>query len=492
MASQQIIFAETIAAIKRNLKRKTYESDSDDSIDHNGNRGQKLKKRARFTRQGQLAPPTGPEEVEYAGTRRSIINRNPPLIDDDGFEVDSEDDEERFQDALANAADTNPYANIHLERILAPLTSVTDLANHPSLATAYNSKSLTQLANQASELMRKEQHALSKVKKLMTGFCGDYTWIPCGLLVGPNDIELYRDDSAFQDFIRERLLTEAKPNTSSPATLNGAKKTTVNGTSTAATGLPTKDSEGKAAAVEDITMGDAGGPQVEKSDTDKEPGDTETLDKESKADKPREGTGPDKLEVLNSTGASAEPALTANPSEKLTNSEESGKADTGSRKAAENAVEMKDADSTSSNSESNNSRANVEVRQRSASADADSDDFPVHPFFAPPSYPRSDKDMGLPENEAEHVRQLLSHYVQKQEEVCRGAIKLYFNLLKADRLRHEVFKWSKAEGHVGELSDGEDWYDMEEWKLTEDLKKGQDEEEEDTLPVGKKTRNRRN
>ena len=55
------------------------------------------------------------QEVEYAGTRRDILNRNPPLIDDDGYEVDSEDDDGRVQDALANAAELNPYAGIRLE-----------------------------------------------------------------------------------------------------------------------------------------------------------------------------------------------------------------------------------------------------------------------------------------------------------------------------------------------------------------------------------------
>lgn len=35
-------------------------SDSDHSIEHRTNRGNKLKKRARFVQQGQLAPPTGP------------------------------------------------------------------------------------------------------------------------------------------------------------------------------------------------------------------------------------------------------------------------------------------------------------------------------------------------------------------------------------------------------------------------------------------------
>jgi hypothetical protein len=99
--------------------------------------------------------------------------------------------------------------------------------------------------------------------------------------------------------------------------------------------------------------------------------------------------------------------------------------------------------------------------------------------------------LGLPPIEAEETRRLLQLYIQKQEEVCRGSARLYDGLLKAERLRKTVYKWAKADGHVGEMSDGEDWYDKEEWGLTEDLKKGQDEEEEDAVTTAKKTRTRR-
>jgi hypothetical protein len=60
-------------------------------------------------------------------------------------------------------------------------------------------------------------------------------------------------------------------------------------------------------------------------------------------------------------------------------------------------------------------------------------------------------------------------------------------------MRQDVFKWSKAEAHVGEMSDGEDWYDREEWDLDADLMKGRDEEDDDAGAVsGKKsTRQRR-
>jgi hypothetical protein len=116
----------------------------------------------------------------------------------------------------------------------------------------------------------------------------------------------------------------------------------------------------------------------------------------------------------------------------------------------------------------------------------------IHPFYITPADSLPDRDFGLPSNEAEETRMLLLAYVQKQEEVARITSDLYQGLLQADRMRQDVFKWSKAEAHVGEMSDGEDWYDNEEWGLEQDLAKGRDEEEDETAVVGKKsTRQRR-
>ena len=137
-----------------------------------------------------------------------------------------------------------------------------------------------------------------------------------------------------------------------------------------------------------------------------------------------------------------------------------------------------------------------QAHTNSVGAESSEDAAPpfIHPMFLPPADARLDRDMGLPTNEAEDIRRLLALYVQKQEEVCRGASKLHHGLLRAERLRQDVLHWSKAEAHSGpnrDMSDGEDWYDKEEWGLINDLKKGQDEEEEDTATTGKKTRSRR-
>ena len=87
---------------------------------------------------------------------------------------------------------------------------------------------------------------------------------------------------------------------------------------------------------------------------------------------------------------------------------------------------------------------------------------------------------------------LLMALVQKQEEISRAATDLYTGMLSGERMRQDVFKWSKAEAHVGEMSDGEDWYDREEWGLDQDLAKGKDEEEDEAVVQGKKsTRQRR-
>jgi len=114
----------------------------------------------------------------------------------------------------------------------------------------------------------------------------------------------------------------------------------------------------------------------------------------------------------------------------------------------------------------------------------------INHFFIPPTTSLPDRDFGLPASEAEDTRRMLLLYVQKQEEVVRGTEQLLLGLLKADRIRKEVWKWCRAEGHVGEMSDGEDWYDKEQWDLTADLVKGKEEEDVEDEGVRKGRRRR--
>lgn len=120
-----------------------------------------------------------------------------------------------------------------------------------------------------------------------------------------------------------------------------------------------------------------------------------------------------------------------------------------------------------------------------------------HPLFLVPDNIRPDPNYGLPPNEAEDTRRLLWSYIQKQEETVRGFEHMLESLLRACRMKENVLEWCKAEGHVGEMSDGEDWYDREKWGLAEgeELKKGVDEDEietvDDSRTTGKRGRGRR-
>jgi hypothetical protein len=102
---------------------------------------------------------------------------------------------------------------------------------------------------------------------------------------------------------------------------------------------------------------------------------------------------------------------------------------------------------------------------------------PIHPFFKPPDVANLHPSFSNPEEDP--LGPLLT-YVSKQEEIVRLQGELYNGLLKAQRMRKEVFAMCKADGHVGEMSDGEDWVDFEEWGLQPgELVKGKEEDDND-------------
>lgn len=102
-----------------------------------------------------------------------------------------------------------------------------------------------------------------------------------------------------------------------------------------------------------------------------------------------------------------------------------------------------------------------------------------HVLFLAPPIVRPDQTGGLPPPEADDLRRLLWSFVQKQEETVRGLERVHGTLLRASRMRAQVWDWCLTEAHVGEMSDGEDWWDDEQWGLLPgELKKGADTDEE--------------
>lgn len=498
MASQAAIFAETIAGMKKAIKRKAYDSDSDSSIEYLTNRGHKLKKKARYVHEGQLAPPSGPlvykRRINHAGFDREIISRNPPLIDEDGYEVDSEDDDERAHAAIVAAAEFDPYADVKIEHLLAPLTAASDLPDHPTLSKPFKSKTLTELTRQACEIVQKEKASLWRIKHLLTRLSGDNTWMPCESVEEDDDINLFFDDE--REKIRgnqpakptskealDHLSTGTLPSDSvaqnptieavyaGEATLNAAKETADEPTIGNELAIVTAAENGIDG--EDAPMSDA------KPDAMHESASTKNIpDANHKA--PTE----ESMDVAKSIDSVQLAAVDGNIDKEVQDDTEEAVEDQDDVPAPTRMRTRAQAQAQSDNT----------ATSRTRSATPDSSIEYVHPYFLAPLKSHPDRDLGLPPHEAEETRRLLQLYIQKQEEVCRGAERVYNGLLRANRYRHLVMKWAKAEAHVGvnrDMSDGEDWYDKEEWGLTEDLKKGQDEEEEDAATTAKKTRTRR-
>jgi hypothetical protein len=385
------------------------------------------------------------------------------------------------------------FAQLHqcanlVAAILAPLTSVTELATHQTLSVPFTSNTLTELTNQGAELARKENRSLWKVKHLMTGLVGDYAWAPCGLMLGPNDAGVF----ASEEVLRQQAQATNGVAGSSPATLNGDARTYAQ----------TEGPNGQPGVADKIQP-------VEKTGTDSSAGDLEVVErnKAAKADK-SEQPPENAAQRDGEAGDDRDPKAAKNDAASggASSGEAAGEKSLGAgvkdETTGEQSVDMQDAEPTAARTaepkgkEAQNgaaSSAQATPPQDGASSSSDDDGF-VHPLFQIPPIARPDKDIGLPDMDADRLRHLLALYIQKQEEICRGARKLHDGLLKADRLRKEVLRWSKAEAHCGpnrDMSDGEDWYDKEEWGLEEDLKKGQDEEEEETGTTTKKTRNRK-
>jgi hypothetical protein len=306
--------------------------------------------------------------------------------------------------------------------------------------------------------MQKENKALWKAKPLLTKLVGDNTWAPCGLMTAPDD----RDASLFTDTVSffNRPSRRAPADASGAPSINGgpaAQQNTVTGSTRASDNAEQHKNSGQSAA-DGETLPDAGVETNGERETDAATG-------------PRVN-GNSTNGVENKGQPADEDVEMAEPS-------------------AADPSTAQDQDSARPTAPSVLPPPNLDATSPATSAP---DEFFIHPLFRLPPAAHPERDLGLPDQEAEEVRRLLLLYVQKQEEICRGTKRLYEGLLKADRLRKTVWQWSKAEAHCGpnrDMSDGEDWYDKEEWGLTEDLKKGEDEVEEDTAQTQKKTRNRK-
>ncbi|KAH8731168.1 RXT2-like protein [Phaeosphaeriaceae sp. PMI808] len=429
--SQQQQIVDTIFGMKRKLLRKD-DIDTDEGDSPFGADKQDLKRKVQYARGSDpdflLDPRPYKKRIQHAGYQRCILQRNPARYDPDG-DIVEQDDEYDEEDDL-EAVEENPYANIQIKNLLAPLTSAADLPNHPALSVAYTSKHLTELASEAGALSRKELVTVARAKNLFMRLLGDSSFAPAA------------------------LASMGNAPICSPL-LNGIERYEGNEAGPRVEEIETRDSTSSTVDVDMENGGQVHGPQTNQVNGERY-GDT------------RNGTELVTNGVLHDTDM-------------------------------DNALDGGDAPDDGSDTASQQTAHRMTTRARAQAASTPSPPHSpsnginaIHPLYQISFESLPDRDLGLPPHEAEETRMLLMAYVQKQEEVTRATSDLYRGMLDADRMRQDVFKWSKAEGHVGEMSDGEDWYDNEDWGLDQDLLKGRDEEDDDTAVAGKKsTRQRR-
>lgn len=422
-----------------------------------------------------------------------------------------------------------------LADLLCPLKHPSELPTHPSMSQAYTSKALQDMTGAVEAKLRQERALLWRARNLYREFLGDSSWMPGGAVETPEDRWIF--EPKLTNIDPDSPTNQYEPNgISSVLNSENAQK---NGEQELVSGAASQSSQTATAQGEED--------QGEQS-AEKDANMTDALDNEidAKADNAGQTKEP-KAEEVDTTVAdvSAHPGdvesaishvngdSTANTQQleqnQATKPEENGKSKVTEQRAADDEIIRMDADHRNYSQEEEEEEAErdaemqdhsspapprrMTTRAQATTANSQEGGFsnhsvspfsdPLnslpapHPLFLVPDSIRPDANYGLPPNEAEETRRLLWSYIQKQEETVRGFEHMMESLLRACRMKEDVLEWCKAEGHLGEMSDGEDWYDREKLGLApgEDLKKGADEDEietvDDSRATGKRGRGRR-
>ncbi|EGE06746.1 hypothetical protein TEQG_05741 [Trichophyton equinum CBS 127.97] len=458
MTSQAALIDETIVGLKRALLRHASDAAYDDAINLPSNRGNKTRLNAEFVREGALGYMNHEQfyrkKAEHSGYTRDILENNPPRFDAEGDELDFDDSDAA---ADAEAADDNPFSSTHLDDLLAPLTHPSELANH-SMANAYTNKAITTMIERINRRLRLERHALWQAKNVYRQLVADSIWMPCGAVERDDDAELFGGPNS-QSIAQEPSVSNLTATTSLDR-MNVDQQNDNNGDSSARNDRNNDDSRAERPdKTTDNTRDPDGDIVMESADIN---------DGEDKGGKG--GGGESEGDQAGGSPVDRDKELTddgfLHPRRMTTRAQVS---------ANQNTVSQEKQD---------------EKEQEILSLD-------VHPIFRLPRLPPEGRNCGLTQSEADETRRMLWAYIQKQGESVRLFTEMLKMLRKSHRMKEEVWEWCKAEAHIGELSDGEDWYDKERWGLGEgeDLRKGADEEETEGLdegrPTGKRGRGRR-
>ncbi|KAL4789883.1 RXT2-like protein [Aspergillus venezuelensis] len=509
MAVQAALIADTIVGMKRALRNESDNSGPDEPTTQPTNRGNKLRGNARYVKEGAMgyvhAEGLYKQKVDHAGYTRYVLNHNPVRYDSEGDELDDDDED---SEADAAMAEENPFSEIALEHFLCPLKHPSELPTHPSLSHAYTSKALLLMTQAIETKLRQERALLWRARNLHRQFLGDGPWAPCGLFETSEDRFIFEPQIASNG--RSSPLQQHDTNGVNGSvsellgfgTSDGRFSLVSSAASSKEFGTPHLESSKPADAANDVEMTvesterTVNGPLNSDVHQPKEPK-SEEVDT-AVGDLPHHSEAREDGIQINSNKQEKIPANqdwildadgTAGKETKERSANSDGQHNDGGDEDEdidmENGLSPEPPRRMTTRAQTNAGQPQTDSRGVSPSASSDTlDSLPTpHPLYLVPDSVRPDANNGLPPNEAEDTRRLLWSYVQKQEETVRGFEHMLETLLRALRMKEDVFEWCKAEGHVGEMSDGEDWYDREKWGLAEgeDLKKGADEDEIETV-----------
>jgi RXT2-like, N-terminal len=363
-----------------------------------------------------------------------------------------------------------------IAEILAPLESAADLPSHPSLSHIYTSRTLNDLLQQSLDKLCEEQAHTVKLKNLLTVFLGDDPFINLEKMEWPEE-----DFSAIARERSDMLLRE----------LGGAFRSH----------LPSARGSLSGPA-------DGGGRKQMVNGELNRPGDGEALAEDAIPTEP--STSESRPVEVNGISIPPPPTSTENPQPSI-DSPTKMDLDDSSKPSSSDDTALKTEPTTPPSPPRRMTTRSTHNSHPTTPPSASPAPVEIDPWFFPPNY-RVDPNFGLPPSEAADTRHLLATAVQRQDEFLRGLNKVRDGLSRAERFRKLVWGWCRAmegtrdylaerglveDGIMNEeagyaLSDGEDYYDAEQWGLEEPLEKGREEEEEGDVIVGggKKTRGR--
>jgi hypothetical protein len=310
----------------------------------------------------------------------------------------------------------------------------------------------------AEEMLHQEQRALWKAKRLFTELRGDSAWAPVGLFHSAIDDQILGNHRLSASSVTYSLEmhdpTVAVPLAS--AVIDG-ELPTVTSQAESFEGTQEEDArmiEGEAIQGGALINGIASAPPTE-GVTSSDTADNVTAN----GDPPHES----QLNINGTTTGEQDVAMTNS-----TTAEHNEDAPQSIDVAPDASVSMDDGDSVIAPSHRMTTRAQANQTTRSPSPRSLSPVSSVgaiHPFFQYPTTAIPDTNLGLPHRMADEANLALTTYISKKEEIVRSLKELHSGLLKAMEMRTNVWNWTKAEGHVGEMSDNEDWVDLEEWGI---------------------------